>query len=115
MIQARSEDDENRLKSYWQAFCWRMNERHIDPTKLSKLTGYPESNIKKGISGELIPITFSFLRDAVRAFDLVETRGKTYQDPLDLMSYEELMELIKPRPAMPPRQGNFWELSDWED
>ena len=74
-----------------------------------------KSNIKKGIAGELIPIPFSFLRDAVRAFELVEARGKTYQDPLDSMEYEELMELIKPPPAMPPRQGDFWEWSDSND
>jgi len=113
MIKARSEDDEKRLKSDWQAIRWRMNERRTDPTKLSKLTGYSESDIKKGIGGELIPIPLSFLRNAVRAFRLVEARAKTYEeDPLDLMSYEEYMELIKPPPAMPPRQGNFWELQD---
>ena len=35
-----------------------------------------------------------------------------YEDTAEVLSWEECVALIKPPPAMPPRQGNFWE---WED
>ena len=115
MIEARSETDEKNLKSDWQAILWRMKAHRIAPASLAYLTKYPEDSIRKGISGELIPITLPFLHGCVRAFELVNARkagAQLYADPVESMSYDECIRLIKPAPAMPPRQGNFWEVEE---
>ncbi len=115
MIEAHGETDEKNFKSDWQAILWCMKAHRIDPARLAYLTKYPESNIRKGISGELIPIMLPFLHRCIRAFQLVNARNtgaQLYEDPVESMSYEECMRLIKPPPAMPPPQGNFWEIED---
>ena len=113
MLKESSDADKNQVKSDWQAIRNRMNERRIDPTKLARLAGYSEIEIRKGIGGDPIPITASFLRNAVRAFSLVSARAKSLgEDPLNYLSYEDCMELIRPRPAMPTGERDFWEMPD---
>jgi len=112
-----NESTKRTFKDDWLAIRYRMNERRIDPARLSYVTNYPERNIRRGINGEDIPIPLNFLNRVVKALGLVSTRSEDtgsqfYEGSLDLMSYDECMRLIKPNPACPPRQGNFWETGD---
>ena len=102
----------NEIKNIWQAIRSRMNEYKITPAKLAYETGYKREHIERGINGEIIPITLEFLRDCVTVFGLTSSRAKHYEDTADILSSEECISLLKPRPAMPPKQGNFWERDD---
>jgi len=106
----KREDDET--KDIWQAICWRMNERRVIPKQVAYHTGYPLKFIEKGIAGEPAQITLAFLQDFVTALGLTSGRTKHYEDTAEILSWEDCVEAIKPTPAVPPRQGNFWE---WQD
>jgi len=101
----------NEIKNIWQAIRWRLNERRLTPTGLAYQTGYSKKHIERGIRGEAAPITIDFLRDCVMAFGLpLSGRTKCYEEKMvDNLSWDECVRLIKPPPAMPPRQGNFWD------
>ena len=101
----------NKRKDDWQKIRWRMNERRITPQKLGRRTPYSLDLIERGIKGEPIPITDDFIHKCVIAFNLTSSRAKYYEETVDDLSYDECIELIGPPPAMPPRQGNFW---DWD-
>jgi hypothetical protein len=106
-----------KFKDDWLAIGWCMQEQRIDPARVSYLTNFPEQNIKRGINGEPIPIPLMFLKRFIKTLGLVSTRSgnirsQSCEDPLDSMSYDECMKLIKPPPAMPPRQGYFWETEE---
>ncbi len=121
MMEEHRETNEKDFKSDWQALRQRMNMHRITPKKIAYLTKYPIDRIMKGTSGELIPITTSFLNRCVRVFGLVDSRAQlnakaqSYEDTDESLSYDECMRLIKPPPAMPPLQGNFWEREDSKD
>jgi len=102
------QDEINERKNIWQEICWRMNEKRFTPQKLASLTGYPLQLIERGVTGEPVPIEHA-LHKFVEAFGLTSGRMKFYEETDDLLSYEECRKLIKPPPAMPPRQGNFWD------
>ena len=102
----------NEIKNIWQTIRLRMNEHRITPAELANRTGYKREHIERGVNGELIPITLDFLRDCVTAFGLTSGRTKHYEDTVEILSSYECISLIKPRPAMPPKQGNFWESDD---
>ena len=104
-----NQDEINHRKVLWQTILWRMNVHKIDPQKLADLTPYPQDLIERGISGEPVPITFPFLCACVEAFGIPSGRGKYYEETIETRSYNELEELLKPPPAMPPRQGTFWD------
>ena len=104
-------DDQGRINyihSIWQAIRWRMNERRITPEELALKTGYSKDHVERGLVGEPIPITKMFLNRAAMAFGLTSGRAKYYEDTTEILTYEELVDLIMPKPAMPPRQGDFW-------
>ena len=114
-----TQDEINQRKDGWKIIANRMNIHHVTPEELASKTPYSQNLIKKGIGGEPIPITKEFARDCViKAFKLreVEIDGRikdvNYAKPVDDLSYEDYMELMKPPPAMPPKQGNFWE---WDE
>lgn len=107
-----SQDDINERKDIWQTIRWRMNERRFTPKDLANRTQYSQDLIERGIRGEPIPITPPFLLDCVTAFGLTSGRTKYYEETADDLSYNECVELLKPPPAMPPRQSNFWEYAD---
>jgi len=112
MIKQPSHDD---TRNDWQAICWRMNERKITPWELARQTEYPQYLIEDGISGEPIPIEVDFLRKCVvvfRLLPLVSGKAKTFEKTINSLSYDDCMGFIKPTPAMPPQQGNFWEHND---
>jgi len=104
-----SQDDINERKGIWQAICWRMNVHKVPPKELAHQTPYSQDLIERGIGGEAVPITLDFLRDCVKAFGLASGRAKNHEKPTDILSYGKCVELLKPSPAMPPRQGNFWD------
>ena len=106
-----TQDEINHRKDVWQLICWRMNVHRINPEELSDQTPYSKDLIEKGTGGEPIPLTLDFLRACVRAFNLIGiTSGRgNAGGPLDTISYDECINLLKPPSAMPPRQGNFWD------
>jgi len=119
MIVKPTRDEINQRKSDWKIITNRMNIHRITPEELASKTPYSLDLIKKGISGEPIPITREFVRDCViKAFRLLEVemdgriKDVNYVKPVMDLSYEEYMERMKPPPAMPPKQGNFWE---WDE
>jgi hypothetical protein len=107
-----SQKNINERKDIWKAVCWRMNERRIMPQELARMTGYSKNLIEKGICGDPVPVTEDFLQNCVTAFGLTNARAMYFEDTLDILSHDELVQLIKPPPAMPPRQGNFWDYND---
>jgi hypothetical protein len=113
-----SQEDINRRKDVWQMILWRMGVHRFTPKKLASQTPYSQSLIEKGISGEPIPLTLPFLRACVKAFGSAMGRidccGRIVDDgkTVDDMPYDECVDILKPPPEMPPRQGNFWEYED---
>jgi len=107
-----NQDQINAIKNIWQAILFRMNERRITPSDLADRTGYRRELIERGIKGEIIPVTLDFLRDCVTVFGLTSGRAKYYEDTAEILSIGECVSLIKPPPAMSPKQGNFWEYND---
>ncbi|MBI4285206.1 MAG: hypothetical protein HY670_04800 [Chloroflexi bacterium] len=105
-----SQERINRIRDIWQYILDRMRERRITPERLSSLTGYPVDRIRRGIKGEPVEITDDFLRECVMAFGLTSGRTRSYEETVDTLSFDECVNMLKPPPAMPPRQGNFW---DW--
>ncbi len=103
------QDQINEIKSIWQAIRWRMNERRLAPMNLAYRTKYSKNEIERGIAGEPVEITVESLRDCVMAFGLTSGRTKHYEETVEDLSWDECVRLIKPQPAMPPRQGNFWD------
>ena len=112
MIRQPTEADINERKDIWQAIRWRMNERRITPQELASRARYSQDLIERGLRGEPIPITDDFIHKCVMAFGLTSGRTKYYEDTVDCLSYDECIRLIGPPPAMPRRQGNFW---DWNE
>jgi hypothetical protein len=108
-----TQDEINHRMDMWQVIRWRMNSHKIEPKELAKRTNYSQDLIERGISGEPVPITFPFLCACVEAFSL-SGRGKFYEDTIESRSISEVENILKPQPAMPPRQGNFWEYDDEE-
>ena len=106
------QDQVNEIKNIWQTICYRMNERRLSPADLATRTRYSKQHIERGISGEVIPITFDFLRDCFVAFNLKSARAKYYEDTEEILSFQEYVEHLKPKPSMLPRQGNFWDNDD---
>jgi len=107
-----TQDDINERKDIWQAIRWRMNERRITPQSLARRTGYSQDLIERGISGEPVPIRH-VLRSFVEAFGL--RSGRFYEETVDSLTDDTCKKLLKPTPAMPPRQGNFWDYWDYDD
>lgn len=85
---------------------WWRRELGFSIRKLASLTGHSESYIKKVIDCEPVDIGVDFLRDCVIAFDRTSGRTKSYEDTIDILSFEEYVELLKP---LPPRQGKLWD------
>jgi hypothetical protein len=112
MVTTPRRREDNEIKNIWQAICARMNERRMAPKQVAYKTGYPLKYIERGIVGEPAPITLDFLQDFVTVLGLTSGRTKHYEDTAEILSWEDCVALIKPQPAMPPRQGNFWEWSD---
>lgn len=109
--------DRNEIRrialDHWQRMAHAMNEHRILPSRLAALTGHKQETIERGIRGEYVPVHLDLLRALVKECNVVEGRTTLrYDDPIDKLSYESLMEQIGPLPAMPPRQGNFWEWPD---
>jgi len=105
-------EDENNFKNDWQAIRLRMNEHKIDPERLAKSTKFSRGDIEAGIGGQNVKIPLWFLRACIRVFRLMETReGSPYT--IEDMSYEQCMEKIRPKPAM-PQQRDFWSIPDSE-
>jgi len=88
-----------------------MNTHKVDPKELASQTPYSQDHIERGINGEPIPLTFPFLCACVDAFGL-SGRGKYYEDTIETRSTSEVETLLKPPPAMPPPQGDFWEREE---
>ncbi len=107
------EDQSNKYKNTWQAILNCMRERKITPAKLSQRTGYTRGYIERGISGESVEISLDFLHRCVGAMIInpVSGRASDYEKTISTLSYNDCVKLLKPPPAMPPRQGNFW---DWD-
>ena len=105
-----SQDELNHRKELWGNIKWRMNVHRITPKELADKTPYSQDLIKRGINGEPVPITRPFLEALVIAFGLTSGRTKYYEETIESLPDSDLEQLIKPLPAMPPRQGNFW---DW--
>ena len=107
------EDQSNKYKNTWQVILYRMRERKITPAELSRRTGYTRGYIERGINGESVEISVDFLRRCVGAMIINPVSGRTsdYEKAISTFSYDDCVELLKPPPAMPPRQGNFW---DWD-
>jgi hypothetical protein len=86
-----------------------MNVHRVSPEQLASKTHYSKELIERGISGELIPIPSVFLHNCVSAFGLTSARTRFFEETEDLLSDEECVSLLKPKPEMPPRQGDFWD------
>jgi len=104
-----TQDEINHRKDVWQVIKWRMNVHGVNPKKLAYLTPYSQDLIEKGINGESVPITSDFLRTCVMVFGLTSGRSKYYEETVEMLSDEQIEALLRPSPAMPPRQSNFWE------
>ena len=107
-----NQEEINRKKDIWQIIRWRMNAHRITPEELAKRTHFSKELIERGINGEPMPITSPFLHDCVNAFGLTSARAKFFEETVDELSDEACIKLLKPEPAMPPRQGNFWEYQE---
>ncbi len=106
------QDEDNEIRNIWPAICFRMNERKLTPRGLASRTKKSKSDIERGIAGEPVPIDLGFLRDCVLAFGLPMGRAENYEETVKSLTWDECMGLIKPPPAMPPRQDNFWDYDD---
>jgi hypothetical protein len=107
-----NEEDLNHRREMWQVIRWRMNAHRIDPEKLAKLTSYSKYSIERGIEGEPEPITFPFLCGCVKAFGIPSGRGKYFGDLLENRTIPELEDMLRPPPAMPPSQNDFWKRQE---
>lgn len=107
-----NQDEINHRKALWQTIKWRMNVHRITPKVLADKTPYSKDLIDRGIGGEPVPITSDFSRACVNVFGLKSARAKYYEDTDDILSDDELETLLRPQPAMPPRQGNFWDSDE---
>ncbi len=105
----RKQDQINRIKNTWQGICWRMNEQRISPQALANRTGCPRDRIKRGVTGEPEPLPSDFLHACVNVFGLKSARAKFFEETDDILSDDECIELLRPPPATPPRQGNLWD------
>ena len=97
-------------KFVWKNIQWRMNVHRVTPDGLSGSTGYSTDVIVRGINGEAIPLTHNFLVGCTEAFNLRSNRLRHIEDTPDELSDDELEEMLKPEPKMPPKQGNFWDI-----
>ena len=102
------QDDIKEIKNIWQMIRWRMNERRILPQELARRTGFSQQHIERGIKGEPVPIRHA-LPYFIKAFGITSARQKGPEDTVDILTYDECIKLLKPPPAMPPYQGNFWD------
>ena len=109
---APTQEELNHRKDVWKTIAWRMNAHRVTPKKLADKTPYSQDLIERGISGEPVPITHDFLCDCVMAFGLTSGRTKYYEDTVENLPDSELEAMLKPLPAMPPRQANFWERDE---
>ena len=103
-----------RDEDVWQYIRDRMNEHRIDPKRLAKKAGRPYNPelIQLGIQGRKVPIHKELLLAIVRfCKPQLERRAgnESWEDELKRQGNDELVDLIKPPSAMPPKQGNFWE------
>ena len=103
------------LTDGWKIILQQMREHRVTPDELARRTLYPIDLINKGIRGEYAPITHGFLVACVKIFGSFDTRQDPYGQLIDTMSDDDLWRLLKPKAAMPPRQGNFWEWDDCSD
>ena len=104
-----NQEQSDEITSIWEAIRSRMNERKVDPESLAQGTRYSLHNIEEGLKGEVVPLTLGFLRDCVRVLRLASGRIKYFEETEDILSYDECVDLLKPKPMMPPHQSNFWE------
>lgn len=100
-------NDLNENKNMWQAIRYRMNERKIAPYELAKRTGYSINLIIKGTKGEAALLTEEFVRNCISVFQL--TNSRTDDGSGGILSLDECLGLLKPKPAMPSGDGNFWD------
>lgn len=105
-----NEDDINERKEIWQGIRYRMNERRITPQELARRTRYPQALIERGIAGEPVAIRHA-LHEFVEAFGLA-TRAKFFEETSEILTDDECEKALRPPPAMPPRQGNFWDYDN---
>jgi hypothetical protein len=91
-----------------------MNERRITPQRLAKAIGFSRTDVERGLKGEPVPIRHA-LPTVIVALGLIDAREKGPENIADVLTYDKCLELLKPPPAMPPRQGNFWEYEDDSD
>jgi hypothetical protein len=103
------------LRDGWKIIQQQMKEKRVTPDKLARQTQYPADRINRGIGGEREPIPRNFLIACVRVFGLLDARKDPYGQLLYVMSDDDLWRFLKPKPGMPPRQGNFWEWDEWSD
>jgi len=101
----------------WNAIIFRMNERRKPPEHMLKQTG---SNLFKSMDSvkENVYLPNSFLCSVILALDLYEARAPSELAKLrelEKKSRQQLVDIIKPQPAMPPTKGNFWEHQDNSD
>ena len=106
-----TQDQASHIRDLWEAIKWRMNVHRVTPEELARRTPYSQDLIERGIHGDPVPLTCAFRLACVKAFGLRDARGSLYGLDEDL-SDDEIDRLLKPEPAMPPRQGNFWEWKD---
>lgn len=108
-----TQDQVSHTRDLWEAIKWRMNSHKVTPEELAYRTPYSQDLIERGINGAPVPLTHPFKLACVKAFGLRvrDARGGLYALDDDL-SDDEIDRLLKPEPAMPPRQGNFWEWPD---
>ena len=113
-VRCDKEEISGRAMSDWQKIRWWMNAHKISPIELATVTGFNQDFIERGLKGEPLSIPIGFLRNIATnwLFKACRTDKKTFSCPVDDMTYDQLMDHIGPPPAMPPRQGNFWE---WDD
>lgn len=103
------QNQSNEVLNIWQAIRFRMNERRVTPMGLASRTRYSKNEIERGIAGEPVMIDLDFLRDCILAFRLTIGRAEHYEETVKSLTWDECMGSIKPPPAMPPQQGNFWD------
>ena len=103
------QDSRTESKNIWQMIRLRMNERHITPNELAFRTRRSKDIINKGLEGYPVEITLDFLRDCVMALNLTSGRTRFYEETEEDLSWQGCVDLLMPPPAMPPKQGNFWD------
>ncbi|MFH0941750.1 MAG: hypothetical protein V1823_01830 [Chloroflexota bacterium] len=97
----------------WPVIVDRMKTHRVTPAGLSKGTGVAEASILRGINDRDFPVTLRFLRDCVKVFNLLsQASGRSQEDVINHLTYDDCMALLRPPPAMPPLPGNFWERDD---